>query len=282
MIGRYETATAYRQALEARLFAAYGAERVQWGRKRLAIERLIVRLQEQRPSGFLVKGGFALELRLSGQARATRDLDVVADAELGTDLESVADEIEEACAIDARDGFEFRPVGAPQEVAVVENARTLRFSVAAFLDKRRFETVPVDIRLGDLVPLICDILDGSDLLRIIGLSPPAIRLVRLEYHFAEKLHALTRPRPVGNTRIRDLLDLVLLIELGTPSDSRAWRALGEVFDHRGTHPRPTELSSPPAEWEEGYELLAKPITRVAQNMSDAWEVVTEFYRTIRT
>lgn len=260
--------------------ASYGPERVQWGRKRLAIERLVVRLQEQRPSDFLVKGGFAMELRLAGEARTTRDLDVSTGAELATGSQAVVRELEAACTIDERDGFEFRLLGLPAEIAPARNAITLRVSVGAYLAGRRFESVPLDVRLGDLSPPSFDTLRGSELLESIGIPAPWVRVVPLEYHFAEKVHALTRPRTVSNTRIRDLADLVLLIGLETPSDHRTRRALEEVFEHRETHSLPAELPEPPLEWQEGYELVVKQLTRVPERLVDAWREVADFYRRI--
>jgi Nucleotidyl transferase AbiEii toxin, Type IV TA system len=260
--------------------ASYGPERIQRGRKRLAIERLIVRLQEQRPSDFLVKGGFALELRLAGEARTTRDLDVSTDAEVATGSQAVVRDIEAACMIDNRDGFEFRLLGAPEEIAPGRNAITLRVSVGAFLADRKFESVPLDVRLGDLSPPSFDTLRGSELLESIGIPAPWVRVVSIEYHFAEKVHALTRPRTASNTRIRDLADLALLIGLGAPSDHRARRALKEVFEHGGTHSLPAELPEPPPEWQEGYELVVKQLTRVPKSLFDAWREAADFYRRI--
>ncbi len=262
--------------------ASYGPERVQRGRKRLAIERLVVRLQEQRPSDFLVKGGFAMELRLAGQARTTRDLDVSTDAEVSAGTRVVIEELEAACRIDERDGFDFRVLGAPEEIAPAQGAITLRVSIGAFVADRKFESVPLDVRVGDVLPPSVDLLRGSGLLESVGIPAPWIRVIPLEYHFAEKVHALTRPKTSGNTRIRDLADLVLLIGLGTPSDDRARRALKEVFEHRQTHLVPVDLPDPPAEWEEGYALLVRQLAGVPKVLTRAWKEVADFYRRIGT
>lgn len=103
MIGRFASPTAFRQSLEQRLLSAYGGTRVNQARKRLATERLVVRFQEQRPSGFVAKGGFALDLRLAGCFRGTRDLDIAAEPELTAEVDAISDEIEAGCAIDVAD-----------------------------------------------------------------------------------------------------------------------------------------------------------------------------------
>ena len=280
MIGRFATSTAYRQALEARLLAAYGSERVQSGRKRLVTERLVVRLQDQRPSGFLVKGGFALELRLAGESRTTRDLDVDAATEVGSGADAVAGEVEAACRIDARDGFEMLSARAPEEIAATQKARTFRFSIDARLDGRRFERIPLDVRAGDFVPGTFDLLPGGDFLHeLIDLAPARIRVVPLQYHFAEKVHAFARPRAAQPTRVRDLVDMLLLISLETPADVSAWKALEEVFASAGDSP-PEELSSPPANWAEAFSSLAKPLRRIPTRLDQAFEIVSKFYRGI--
>jgi predicted nucleotidyltransferase component of viral defense system len=280
VIGRFATSTAYRQALEARLLAAHGSERVQRGRKRLVTERLVVRLQDQQPSGFLVKGGFALELRLAGDSRTTRDLDVAAAGEVGSGADAVADEIEAACRIDARDGFEMRSARAPEEIAATQKAKTFRFTIEAWLDGRRFEPISLDVRVGDFVPLTFDLLPGSDLLHeLIDLAPPRFRVVPLEYHFAEKVHAFTRRRAAQPTRVRDLVDMLLLIDLGTPSNETAWRALEEVFSSAEDSP-PEELLPPPRNWAEDFSSLAKPLRRIPTGLDRAFEIVSDFYQKI--
>lgn len=45
-------------------------------RKRVTFERFLARLHAVAPGEWVLKGGFALELRLSGLARATKDIDV--------------------------------------------------------------------------------------------------------------------------------------------------------------------------------------------------------------
>ncbi len=277
MIGRFASPTAFRQSLEQRLLAAYGGGRVNQARKRLATERLVVRFQEQRPSGFVAKGGFALDLRLEGRFRGTRDLDVAAEPELTAEVDPVSDEIEAACNIDVSDGFEFRLEGEPEILAVDGEARTLRYLVAVRVDGRLFEMVPVDVRTGDAIPARFDELQGSDLLDFAGINSPLIRVIPLEYHFAEKVHAYTRQRDRQNTRIRDLVDLHALIELGTPGGSATKEALREIFWHRKTDEIPSSLPNPPADWREGFALLARLMAGVPEDITTAFERISGFY-----
>lgn len=69
---KYATPGAFRAALETRLkneqTDGVGVSRL---RKRVVFERLLARLQAVAPDSWYLKGGFALELRLGGQARST-------------------------------------------------------------------------------------------------------------------------------------------------------------------------------------------------------------------
>lgn len=73
----YSTATAFRRALEDRLAAlskASGTD-LQRMRRQVGFDRLLVRLFSIGNPPWRLKGGYALELKLS-LARATRDLDL--------------------------------------------------------------------------------------------------------------------------------------------------------------------------------------------------------------
>ena len=59
-----------------------------------------------------------------------------------------------------------------------------------------------------------------------------------------------------NTRTKDLVDLVLLIERGPPEAGDVRRALEATFSTRATHPRPTTLQPPPSEWRTEFTGMA--------------------------
>jgi len=75
----YPSDTAFRQALEQRLINQARAEpkvplvRL---RKAIAFEALLLRLLRDQPDEWLLKGGFALQLRVGLQTRTTKDLDL--------------------------------------------------------------------------------------------------------------------------------------------------------------------------------------------------------------
>ncbi len=75
---RYATPGAFRAALEQHLRNQHGGNDAAMTRerKRIAFGRLLVRLMATRPDSWLLKGGFALDLRLGNTARSTKNVDL--------------------------------------------------------------------------------------------------------------------------------------------------------------------------------------------------------------
>ena len=71
---RYQTAVALRRALEDRLAVLAKADKVdlQQLRRRVAFDRFLCRLFQSADAPWLLKGGYAMELRIKA-ARTTRD-----------------------------------------------------------------------------------------------------------------------------------------------------------------------------------------------------------------
>jgi hypothetical protein len=75
---KYRDAVSFRQALEQRLKDQFEGDgsRIVRERKRVAFDRLLARLVAVAPERWLLKGGFALDLRLAVRARTTKDVDI--------------------------------------------------------------------------------------------------------------------------------------------------------------------------------------------------------------
>ena len=73
----YTTATAFRQALEARLanISLRDVIDIQRLRRQVAFDRLLCRLFRDSNAPWMLKGGYAMELRLA-ESRTTRDIDL--------------------------------------------------------------------------------------------------------------------------------------------------------------------------------------------------------------
>ena len=105
-----------------------------------------------------------------------------------------------------------------------------------------------------------------------------VELIDINRHAAEKLHALTRTygdRP--NTRVRDLVDLVLLLEYGYVDDERCRAAIRTTFEQRDTHELPSDLSDPPSAWTDMYASLVADLDIEAGSLPDAFNLIRSWW-----
>jgi len=151
MITAFKTPTDFRRSLETRLksFAVKTGQDLQRIRRKVAFERLLARIFHSESSGFVLKGGYAMELRLA-TARATKDIDLTclhrveaSDIAIG---KIIAQELREIANKDLADYFTFEIGEAQMDL---DNAPYggARYSVASFLDKRLFVSSPPGLRL---------------------------------------------------------------------------------------------------------------------------------------
>jgi hypothetical protein len=204
---RYSTAAAFRRALEERLKTRADGDPARIGRdrKRVVFDRMLARLAAVAPGTWVLKGGFALDLRLGGAARTTRDIDVAWRA----GEEQVLDVLVEAAAYDLGDFFVFaveRGREAPERFGGAH-----RFHVTVWLAGRLFEAFVIDVALDDNPGSATDSVTTSDLLGFAGIEPVVVPAVSLATQLAEKLHAYTRTYEGGrvSSRVKDLIDLAL-------------------------------------------------------------------------
>src|SRR5581483_9863657 len=98
--------------------------------------------------------------------------------------------------------------------------------------------------------------------------------------FAEKVHAYTFPWSGRmNTRTKDLVDLVLLIERGPPEAGDVRRALEATFSTRATHPLPMALQSPPGEWKTEFTGMAAEAGLSTMDYLEAFAILERFWTT---
>lgn len=254
---KYEDATAFRQALEQRLKDRVGGDgaRLARERKRVAFDRLLARLVAVADKRWMLKGGFALDLRLPERARSTRDIDIEWRAEEAELLDTLLD----AANHDAGDFFVYaiETAGEPED----RLGGSHRFRVSASLGGRPFESFLLDVgfRAGDGVAT--ESLLTGDFLGFAGIKPVEVDTVPLELQVAEKLHAYTRVYEGGrgSTRPKDLIDLALIAELSALDAAVLHREIEAIFELRGTHTQPKALPSPPGEWSVPFRRLAKEV-----------------------
>jgi predicted nucleotidyltransferase component of viral defense system len=258
---KYDSASAFRMALEERLRTESLTTGVTLSRlrKTVAFDRLLARLLEGEPEAWVLKGGLALQLRLQDRARTTKDIDLHTREQAAAALDLLIS----SALIDLGDYFRFevaRPTitGAP-----------LRCTVRSTLAGRAFESFHIDLgcdeeRVGSVARLrVTSLLEFADI--------PAVEFpcLPLEQHLAEKVHALVRSRGErDNSRVKDLVDIVLIAETSHVDPAELSAALVATFAADPSFGIPLGLPEPPHAWGPQYRALAKDLGLRAAALDD--------------
>jgi hypothetical protein len=258
----YITAGAFRRALEERLKRAALTDRIDLNRLRrqVSFDRLLARLFREEPAPWVLKGGYALELRFKA-ARSTVDIDltlqrVVESTEAGGDTNQVVREmLRKAADVSLGDWFEFE-IGPPVMDLTAAPYGGARYPVNARMDGRIFVRFHLDAGIGDVIMQPLETIVCPDWLGFAGVESSRVRMIAREQQFAEKIHAYTLPRNAANSRVKDLVDMALLIGSGGLDKRRILDALLLTFERRGTHDLPAGLIAPPADWQIRFHPLA--------------------------
>lgn len=285
MTKSYPNAAAFRQALEARLrnVAQERGVQIQGLRLKVAIERLLARLFDSDDPPWLLKGGYAMELRFRPRARTTRDVDLtigdpVQPARLRGRLDEVHEELQSAAGQDLGDFFEFIIQPARSEIQVAPGGGGV-FPVVARMAGRDFARFHIDVGFGDAVVGDAEVLTCDDLLAFAGVAPARARAVPKAQQFAEKVHAYTFPwSDRENTRSRDLVDLVLLIERGGLEPGAVREALRQTFERRAGHRLPEELPPPPAAWADEFPAMAAETGIAPGTTAEAFAALVAYWQ----
>ena len=255
----YESATALRMALEQRLSTRSAETGISLDRlrRRVVFERIISRLQANEPGAWVVKGGMALEVRLSDRARLTKDLDLGLRDHI-TDGAELQERLVEALAIDP-DGDRFEIAVGPVKPLMEDGAGhlTWRVSVSADLAGKLFGRIPVDISPRAAELHLTDLVELPNSLAFAGITTSTIELVDIHRHAAEKFHGMQKDfGDRENTRVRDLVDIILLIEYELIETPKLSIAVRQVWSERDGASPPQTLPPPPDSWSDRYESLA--------------------------
>jgi hypothetical protein len=231
---------------------------------------------------WVLKGGYALELRFH-EARSTRDLDFTIRTGFqpgqGAPVAALREHLQLAALVRLPDYFAFI-VGEAMSTLDQAPEGGARFPVDAQLDGRTFVTFHVDLGLGDEVLDPLEELVGHDWLEFAGIGRSVALALSAEQHWAEKLHAYTLPRTgATNSRVRDLIDLVFLLERRQLSPDRIRTAVRATFHRRRTHPLPALLVAPPPDWERPFAALAEECG-LSETVEGAWRRIDDFYRSV--
>ncbi len=281
---QYATAGAFRTALEARLNERARRDGVDLHRLRrqVAFDRLLARMfdpSQAARDGWVLKGGYALEMRFQ-MARSTKDLDLtVRHSRERADATALRERLQIAASIDVPDFFTFA-VGEPMAELNQAPEGGARFPVDARVDGRTFVKFHVDLGVGDEVLEPLENVEGQDWLGFAGIPAIVVPALSVEQHWAEKFHAYTRPRETPNSRVRDLVDLALILKHQPPVPELVRQAVDATFRRRGTHPVPDVVPLPPPDWTKPFAALAADCG-LQQTALTAHECVDAFWQEFR-
>jgi predicted nucleotidyltransferase component of viral defense system len=280
----YATPAAFRRALEDRLKLRSRTEGTDFQRlmREVAFDRLLCRLFAAKDAPWVLKGGYALELRIK-EARATKDIDLALSRAMDPEDTPLKSAVHQKLAREAgRDLGDFFSFTVGEAMADLDAAPYggARYPVEARLDGRTFVKFHVDVGAGDAVLAPFDTARSHDWLDFAGVPAGEFPAISLAQHFAEKIHAYTLQRRNPNSRVRDLVDMLLLIRSGGMRRAEILRALDATFKRRNTHPLPAALLPPPPVWTKTFAALAGA-SGLPVEMSEAFEVLDSFYAGLR-
>lgn len=277
---KYKTAKSFRVAIADRLklLARETGEPYPDLYRRVAIDRFLARIDW---SSWAAKGGYVLQRRLP-QARRTKDIDLstfdpsLVSPDSMTQQTMLLEALQEMSRNDAGDYFVFQV--SFEKLLPGFGKGGIRCQVCCSLDGQAWSTFQLDAIIQDETVFPLEILAGDPFLSFAGVEPLLLKVPIKEEVFAEKIHAYTIPRENENTRVKDLLDLALLLEDGV-DPAKVGRAVSGVFAIRKTHAVPGELATPPASWHNIFAELVKD-TGIQLTLNEAFDAVAVFYKSL--
>jgi hypothetical protein len=264
----YDTPAAFKRALEDRLKTA-STSGVDFARRRqlLVFDRFLARMAVAFGDAVMLKGGLVLELRLE-RARSTKDVDL----RLAGSSDDILARLQAAGALDLGDFMQFEVAPDPDTPEIVGDGVQYdgyRFRAECRLAAKVYGArFGVDVAFGGVLSGDVEEITADDFLEFAGIAPPRLRVVPIETHIAEKLHAYTMPRNRPNTRVKDLPDLALLGTIRPLEAVRVREAIKRTFGSRAVHPVPARLPPPPEAW-------AVPYARMAELDELPWRTLAE-------
>ena len=217
----------------------------------------------------------------SGRRRERRRISISPSSAAGPEVRpkssDLRDRLQAAAEADLGDNLTYR-IGEPR--AEVANAPQGggRYSCEAVLLGKTYAKLHIDVGIGDALVGEPDRLVGDDILDFAGIEPARVLAIPKPLHFAEKAHAYTFPWSGRiNTRTKDLVDLILLIERGPLDPTETCRALVATFETRKTHPLPESLSPPPASWAGDFPGMAREAGISTTDYLEAFAIVNSYW-----
>ena len=194
------------------------------------IERLLYRLSiSSYAKNFILKGGLLLYAMLENDARATRDVDFLAQR-LDNTPEDLIGIFVNICAIEADDAIRF-DTSTIRAARIKEDAdyEGVRIKLTAYLDKSR-QMLQFDIGYGDvIVPKPLDL----DYPSLLNMERPRLKVYSMESVISEKFEAMIALADV-NSRMKDFYDVYTLSRTHDFDGHILYEAIRQTLQRRGT------------------------------------------------
>ena len=285
----FKDAEGFRTALESRIKNISLKEGVDIMRLRrqFTFDRFLCRVFHDETDTVMLKGGYAIELRVA-MARTTKDIDLCMKKRKGPTLspQEMYSFFQDKAALQLGDFIDFT-VSPPSRLLTNAVYGGCRFSVDAEMSDRLFTRFTLDVSIGDGWIDDQDSLQPRDWpafglafgLAFAGVPPLGFPATTVEQQLAEKIHSYTMPRQKPNSRVKDLVDIVLLTRNFKINRERMADSLKRTFKLRATHSIPAELSWPPAAWGNRFSALADE-SKLKLDLTGAFTLLKEFYESI--
>jgi hypothetical protein len=270
---QYETANAFRRALEDRLKsqAKSRGRSLEELRREFLFQRFLALIFSAPNRQWVLKGGASLLMRLT-EARFSKDLDLMHLGEL-----SAEDALAELRAITApREGDHLTFV-IEDGVSYSQTNPVIEISVSAYVGAK-YGGFPIDLARELHLLAAPERIRPTPVVDLPGLTElPEVVVYPLTDQVADKVCAMYER--YGNpqspsSRYRDLIDLVLIVAACELEAAPVFRALQSESKRRGMR-LPQNMVSPGPQWPSGYGAYARrtSIDQALHSMQDALEHV---------
>ena len=245
---------------------------VQRLQQQVAFERLLARLAGS--GQWILKGGFALQLRFGWGNRPTRDIDLRTEADIREAIVRLRSEVAESSLSDQ---FTF-DLGELENELQGAPGGAVRIPVVARVAGVVLARFHIDLASGDAVIGPPVEMQGSNLLDFAGFQRLRFPVYPIAQHLAEKLHAYTLPRDRENSRAKDLVDLVTIVAIEAVDGRSLTASLHATFTARNSHSLPVSFPEPPRGWAAAYRKLAdESLAVVSANLSEGYRAAARFW-----
>src|ERR1043165_5822497 len=186
-------ASAFKASLEAHLRKRAEQMTVPFSTLQLkfVIERLLARLFREANPPWLLKGGFAMDLRFRPKARTTKDIDLSIALALDSganSLTALREKLQEAADVSLGDYLTYH-IGQPKHELTNAPKGGGRYPCEAILVGKTYAKFHIDVGIGDALVGEPDRLTGDDILSFAGIEPLRV---------CSKIGHSSEPRPLGS------------------------------------------------------------------------------------